>query len=212
MKSVIKVIGLIFLAVIVGFGTYKITDKLDPKVSPCNCDCNNNNVTDSTSDFYANMKKNRKMIQDNSNYITIVMDELGNVYWGVDEYRGDTVSIPVGVKGQYEIKDYEGHSPEGMLTNILYGYKLDVKDAISIHNVSYGNGGYRAYIIIKSDGTIARLSYLADNYDNKVKVDDIKFEGTVSGYTNIAGVINHSNYSASGYDLYDINGNIIKGQ
>ena len=47
LKSVVKVIGLVVLAGLVGFGTYKITDKLDPKVSPCNCDCNNNNVTDS---------------------------------------------------------------------------------------------------------------------------------------------------------------------
>ena len=230
-KKVLIIVGFVASIFLIGLSIFMIINKLNevskdsngevlnkntkikedlktdcPKQEESNCNCENN----STSDFYKNMEKNRQMIQDVSNNIIIVMDESGNVYWGVNEYRGDTTEKTIGTRGEYEIKGYSGTSPDGGLTTTLYGYKLDVSNVVSIHHVSWGNGGYMSYILIKNDGTIARLSYMAYEKDNKIKINDIKFEETVDGYNNIIGVINRNGFSGSGYYLYDIYGNIIR--
>lgn len=214
----------VFLVISLLLGGFIVYDKLLKKEGQlkckeeCQCEkceaCEKNTTgcncpsCDSTSTvFYQNMVKNRKTTNDFGKGIEIVLDKNGNVY-----YRASKLKNPVGTKGSYKIDGYAaGIDSNGNLSNVLDGYKLNVSNVVAIYNVQFGQAGYRNYILIKADGTIAKLTYSGfSNYDNG-DVPTINIEGfkeTVSGYKNIVGAVQSNSFDGTSYKLIDINGNI----
>ena len=163
-------------------------------------------VKDAATIFYENMVKNRKVTVDNDHGINIVMDKDGNVY-----YSANSVEKSVGTKGEYTIDGYmSGIDANGKMINVLNGYKLNVSNVVAIYYCASGNGGWMDYVLIKADGTIARLTYSTYTKNNSKVVSIEKFEETVSSYKNIVSVETANSWDAHGYNLIDINGNIYQ--
>ena len=161
------------------------------------------NTKDAATVFYENMVKNRKVTVDYDHGINIVLDKDGNVY-----YSAKSVEKSVGTKGEYAIDGYiAGIDENGKMSNVLNGYKLDVSNVVAIYYCASGNGGWMDYVLIKADGTIARLTYSTYTKNNSTVVSIEKFEETVSGYKNIVSVETSNSWDAHGYNLIDINGN-----
>lgn len=161
-------------------------------------------MKDAATIFYENMVKNRKVVVDYDHNIEIVLDKDGNVY-----YSANSVEKAVGAKGQYAIDGYAaGIDENGKMSNVLNGYKLDVSNVVAVYYGASGNGGWMDYVLIKADGTIAKLTYSTYTKNNSTVVSIEKFEATVSGYKNIVSVETSNSWDAHGYNLIDINGNV----
>ena len=157
---------------------------------------------DVATTFYENMVKNRKLSEDYNHNINIVMDKDGSVY-----YSGD-IDKAIGEKREYTIEGYSaGIDENGKMSNVLNGYKLNISNVVMFFYGETGNGGWRDYIFVKSDGTIGKLIYDVNTLTKKVSI--VKFEETVSGYKNIIGIQVANSWDAHGYRLIDINGNIF---
>lgn len=225
-KSNIAIIVLIILLVIsIGYIGYDKLLKNDvntttSNISNTNATTNNSNTSSSQTEetkqsentkdaatiFYENMVKNRDVVVDYDHGINIVMDKDGNVY-----YSANNIEKSAGTKGQYAIDGYmAGIDENGKMSNVLNGYKLDVSNVVAIYYCASGNGGWMDYILIKSNGTIARLTYSTYTKNNSPVVNIEKFEETVSGYTNIVSVETSNSWDAHSYNLIDINGNIYQ--
>lgn len=164
------------------------------------------NTKDAATIFYENMVKNRKVVVDYDHGINIVLDKDGNVY-----YSANSVEKAVGAKGQYAIDGYmAGLDENGEMSNVLKGYKLDVSNVVAVYYCASGNGGWMDYVLIKADGTIAKLTYSTYTKNNSTAVSIENFETTVSGYKNIVSVETANSWGAHGYNLIDINGNIYQ--
>lgn len=171
-------------------------EKCENKITECNCPtCSSSNTS-----FYQNMVKNRKAMTENRlDGIYIVVDKNGNVY-----YSASKVTNAAGTKGTYKLNGYEA-DPSG--DNSFTGYKLPVSNVIALYLFPRGQASTKDYIFIKSDGTVARLSY-SQGDNGSINIE--KFEATVSGYKNIVGVVPTGDFDGNGYKLFDINGNVYE--
>ena len=158
------------------------------------------NTKDAATIFYENMVKNREVVVDYDHGINIVLDKDGNVY-----YSANSVEKAVGAKGQYAIDGY--FTGVDQMSNVFNGYKLDVSNVVAIYYGASGNGGWKSYILIKADGTIAELTYSTYTKNNSTVVTIEKFEATVTRYKNIVSVETAGNWEGPGFNLIDINGN-----
>lgn len=213
-KSNIAIVVLIILLVIsIGYIGYdKLLNKNVNTTTSATTNNSNtsNSQTENTNDaatiFFENMVNNRDVVVDYDHGINIIMDREGNVY-----YSANNIEKSVGIKGQYAIDGYvAGIDENGEMSNVLNGYKLDVSNVVAIYYCASGNGGWMNYILIKADGTIARLIYSTYTKNNSPVVNIEKFEETVSEYTNIVSVETSNSWDAHGYKLIDINGNIYQ--
>lgn len=191
---------------VIGLGGFLLYDKvLSSKdkskiITETSTEKDSNNKDDYVKTFYQNLKNNRTVSVDYDHNINVVMDKEGNIY-----YSGDIVKS-LGEKKEYSIDGYQaGIDNNGKMSNVLSGYKLNVSDVVMFFYGASGNGGWRDYIFVKSDGTIAKLTY-SISYDKKVTIE--KFEENVSGYTNIVGIQTANSWDAHGYKLIDINGKV----
>ena len=150
--------------------------------------------------FYLNLKNNRTVLNDYDHNINIILDKEGNVY-----YSGASGKT-VGEKGSYTIEGYEaGIDANGKMSNILEGYKLNIFDVVMFFHGITGNGGWQDYIFVKSDGSVAKLTY---DVDYKTKMASIvNFEDNISKYKNIVGIQIANTWDAHDYKLIDIYGN-----
>ena len=89
--------------------------------------------------------------------------------------------------------------------NILVGYKLNISDVVMFFHGITGNGGWEDFLFVKSDGSVAKLTYDVDYKTKKASI--VKFEDNISKYKNIVGIQTSSDFDAHGYKLIDIYGN-----
>lgn len=200
-----NIIIIILLILLIGLGLYVGYNNL--LNNECDCDTSELDKTceDAAKVFYANMVKNREVIYQYDEGISILLDKDGNVY-----YSASTLNNPVGTKGEYIIDGYAAGPSDDGLNNEFEGYKLDVSNVVAIYSSAVGNGGFFDYILIKADGTIARLTYYPHkNSDYETVVTIESFEETVPGFKNIVSIEKANDFDAHGYKLIDIDGNIL---
>lgn len=217
---IISILSVLLVLLIVYIGYDKLLKKDAGTISNTSSTTNNSNTSsnqidetkqpepakDAATIFYENMVKNRKVTVDYDHGINIVMDKDGNVY-----YSAKSIEKSVGTKDEYTIDGYmAGIDENGKMSNVLKGYKLNVSNVVAIYYCASGNGGWMDYVLIKADGTIARLTYSIYTNNNSQVIRIEKFEETVSGYKNIVSVETSNSWDAHGYYLIDINGNIFQ--
>lgn len=198
---------IVLLILLIGLGLYVgynnlLNNKCDSDTSELDKTCE-----DTAKVFYTNMVKNREVIEQYDEGISILLDKDGNVY-----YSASSLNNPVGTKGEYKIDGYTaGPGDDGNgLSNIFKGYKLDVSNVVAIYGSAVGNGGFFDYILIKADGTIAKLTYLPHkntDYESVVTIES--FEETVPGFKNIISIEKANGWDAYSYRLIDIDGNFL---
>ena len=198
-KSNVLVIVLVVL--VLALGGFVVYDKLLKK-SDCTKEKDNKIVN-----LFQNMATNRKTMAEYDNGIEIIVDKDGNAY-----YASSEVKKAVGTKGEYKIDGYNGGvDPEtNNVSDTLEGYKLSITNVVAFYYHPVGNGGWKEYVFIKEDGTIAKLTYDSFEENDKEIVQIEKFEENVSGYKNIIGIISNDSFDGHSYKLFDINGNIYE--
>ena len=145
-KILIGLIGVLLIFVVVLIG-YIVTNSFkDNKCDDVKENSNNNQDINISNDFYNNILKNRKelkQIQTFSKFnIFGVVDLDGNVYIklkeGMSLNKDSTKDF--GTYGTYEIDGYyDSEGPDG--SNIIEGYKLNIKNVVAVYETEAGNGG-----------------------------------------------------------------------
>ena len=188
-KILIGLIGVLLIFVVVLIG-YIVTNSFkDNKCDNIEEISNNNQDINISNDFYSNILKNRKelkQIQTFSKFnILGVVDLDGNVYLKLKE--GMTLNKDstkdFGTYGTYEIDGYyDSEGPDG--SNVIEGYKLNIKNVVAVYETESGNGGNRYIIFLKSDGTIGTI--LTTPSSEEVY---IKYTETIQEVKNIVTII-----------------------
>ena len=198
-NNLMVILLLLLLIAACGFIVYdKILKKEDacPSTAP---------ATPATStDFYKNMVANRTTAEEYTNGIEIVLGKDGNVYYA----KNGSVKSAVGTKGKYTVEGY--FAGIGAKENEFEGYKLPISNVILMYHSEVGQSGEEAYVFIKDDGTIGKLTYDAYEENEKQFLEIKEFKETVSGYKNIVGMIKVQDNDGQSYKLYDINGKVYE--
>ena len=196
-NNLLVILLLLLLIAACGFIVYdKVLKKEDacPSVAP----------TEEKTDFYKSMVANRTTTEEYTNGIEIVLGKDGNVYYA----KNGSIKNAVGTKGKYTVEGY--FAGIGAKENEFEGYKLPISNVILMYYSEVGNGGEEAYVFIKDDGTIGKLTYDAYEENEKQFLEIKEFKETVSGYKNIVGMIKVQDNDAQSYKLYDINGKVYE--
>ena len=184
---------------------------IERKMNKCSCpDCSasgNTNVINDDTTVIEN--KNDSAIVDTSKlkdialynrFGHIIVTKDGNVYFKLNE-KYNLIDNDILIKGQYKI-DERILGPEAEDSSFV-GYKVNTSNIRSAYSFEVGNGGVSIDVVLITKDNKAQVLkfYNSINYDLVVSMENF------SELSNIVTAVQEDGFGASGFVLYDINGN-----